>query len=154
MDICLGCIKEEQVIRLLKEHHADMLSLSPPESVHALNLDALNKPNITFLSAWSNNQLAGIAAIKELGSNHAEIKSMRTAKTHLRKGVAQLLLEYIVNLAKERGYQQISLETGTMEAFLPAQKLYLKFGFKACQPFGSYIKDPHSMYMSKTLLLT
>jgi putative acetyltransferase len=151
MDIRIGELKNKQVISLLQEHHAEMLLLSPPESVHALDLDALNTPEITFISLWFNNNLAGVGAIKELGSEHAEIKSMRTSKAHLRKGVAHILLDYIIMLAIHRGYQKLSLETGTMDDFLPAQKLYLKFGFEECQPFGSYTKDPYSMFMSKNL---
>ena len=151
MDIRLGELQNEQVIGLLEEHHTNMLSLSPPESVHALDLKAFEAPDITFWSLWSKNQLAGVAAIKELDSERSEIKSMRTATAYLRQGVAHLLLEYIIEQCINRGYKTISLETGTMSEFLPAHKLYLKFGFQECQPFGNYRKDPHSMFMSKNL---
>jgi putative acetyltransferase len=151
MDIRIGELQNKQVIRLLEEHHANMLSLSPPESVHALDLKAFETPDITFFSLWSNNQLAGVAAIKELDSERAEIKSMRTATAYLRQGVACLLLEYIIEQSINRSYKTISLETGTMNEFLPAHKLYLKLGFQECQPFGNYKKDPYSMFMSKNL---
>jgi putative acetyltransferase len=151
MDIRVGELKNEDVISLLKEHHEDMLIHSPPESVHALDLSALEAPNITFWSFWLDNKLAGVGALKEINKTHGEIKSMRTSSDHLRKGIAGKLLNHIINQANIRSYNRLSLETGTMDVFLPAQKLYQQFGFEACQPFGNYKEDPYSMFMTKNL---
>jgi len=152
MDIRVDELKNKDVISLLQEHHEDMLSHSPPESVHALDLSALEAPNITFWSLWLDNKLAGVGALKEIDKAHGEIKSMRTSTDHLRKGVAGKLLSYIINQANIRSYKRLSLETGTMDVFLPAQKLYQQFGFKECEPFGNYKEDPYSMFMKKSLL--
>jgi len=152
MDIRVGELRNKAVISLLEEHHNDMLSLSPPESVHALDLTNLEKPDVTFWSLWINEELAGVGALKELDKNHGEIKSMRTSTNFLRKGVARILLEHILEQASIRSYKKLSLETGTMEAFLPAQKLYQQFGFQQCPPFGSYQLDPYSLFMSKNML--
>jgi putative acetyltransferase len=152
MDIRIGELRNEDVIILLNEHHKDMLSHSPPESVHALDLSALESPDLTFWSLWVNQELAGIGALKELNKEHGEIKSMRTSAKQLRKGIARKLLEHIINQANTRSYKKLSLETGTMDAFLPAQKLYQKFGFQECEPFGGYKEDPYSMFMTKNIV--
>lgn len=151
MDIRIGELNSEEVITLLKEHHTDMLSHSPPESVHALDLSALNSSDVTFWSFWVNQELAGMGALKELEKAHGEIKSMRTSTNYLRKGIASQILEHIINQANRRSYKRLSLETGTMDGFIPAQKLYQQFGFQECEPFGKYIKDPYSMFMTKSI---
>lgn len=140
-----------EIHALLQEHLQDMTRHSPPESIHALDLTELQRPEITFWTMWENSSLMGCGAIKELDTTHGEIKSMRTSATHLRKGVAAAILEHILKEARQRRYKRISLETGSMEAFKPAQKLYLRFGFKECQPFSNYKPDPNSMFM--TLIL-
>lgn len=144
-------LRHKAVIALLQEHHEDMLCHSPPESIHALDLNALEEPDVTFWSVWIDQELAGIGAIKALDENHAEIKSMRTAKKHLRKGIAGKMLSHIIEYAKINSFKQLSLETGTKVAFLPAQKLYQQFGFEACEPFGNYKEDPFSMFMTKAI---
>jgi len=151
MDIRIGELRNKDVISLLQEHHKDMLSHSPLESVHALDLNALEAPDITFWSLWLDNKLAGVGALKEIEIGHGEIKSMRTSTDHLRKGVAGKLLDQIISQANIRSYKRLSLETGTMNVFLPAQKLYQQFGFKTCKPFGNYKEDPYSMFMTKIL---
>lgn len=151
MDIRVDELRNASVINLLKAHHDDMLSHSPLESVHALDVNALLAPGITFWSLWLNQQLAGVGALKELDILHGEVKAMRTSTEHLRKGVARKLLEHIVRQAKVRAYKKLSLETGTVEAFLPAQQLYRQFGFKECEPFANYKQDPYSMFMTKNL---
>lgn len=147
----IGELRHPEVVKLLQEHHLDMLSLSPPESVHALDLKALEMPNITFISVWIDNRLAGIGALKELENGHGEIKSMRTSKAFLRQGIAGNILNFIIEQATMRSYHRLSLETGTMEAFKPAHKLYLSFGFTECPPFGHYKADPNSLFMTKVL---
>jgi putative acetyltransferase len=151
MQIRIGELRSEEVIALLQEHHEDMLIHSPPESVHALDLSALESSDITFWSLWIDQELAGIGALKELDKKHGEIKSMRTSAKHLRKGIAGKLLDHIIKQANLRFYKKLSLETGTMNAFLPAQKLYEQFGFEECEPFGQYNLDPYSMFMTKVL---
>jgi putative acetyltransferase len=140
-----------QVRALLTEHHHAMLQHSPLESIHALDYSALAQPDITFWGVWHNNQLAGFGALKNLTDQHAELKSMRTATPFLRQGVARLLMTFITEHALKKGYIRLSLETGTANAFLPAQKLYQQLGFNYCQPFADYKADPFSTFMSKTL---
>lgn len=140
-----------QVKALIAEHLQGMAADSPPESIHALNLDGLKKPEITFWCAWEGEDLLGCGAIKELDPEHAELKSMRTASAHLRKGVARKILAHILEVATERGYKRISLETGSMDSFIPARKLYEEFGFQYCEPFADYTLDPNSVFMTKTI---
>ncbi|WP_456279207.1 GNAT family N-acetyltransferase [Bacillus sp. AK128] len=151
MEIKIDDLSGVKVAELILNHLQSMTLHSPPESVHALNLDGLKKPNITVWSAWEGNELLGCGALKELNSHHGEIKSMKTASGHLRKGVAKQILEHIVEVARERGYQRVSLETGSMEAFAPAKKLYERFGFQYCEPFSDYVEDPNSVFMTKEL---
>jgi putative acetyltransferase len=140
-----------EVHALLEEHLREMGQLSPPESVHALNLDALRRPEIAFWTAWSDGALLGCGALKELDSLHGEIKSMRTAAAHRRKGVARAILTHIIDEARKRSYARLSLETGAMKAFEPAQRLYGSFGFTYCPPFAQYGEDPNSVYMTRAL---
>jgi putative acetyltransferase len=151
MDIRLDDLSAPQVHALLEEHLRNMRQLSPPESIHALDLDELRKPEITFWTAWSGNALLGCGALKELDSLHGEIKSMRTAFAHRRKGIARAILTHIIEEARKRSYARLSLETGSMQAFEPAQRLYASFGFTYCPPFAEYIEDPNSVFMTRTL---
>ena len=151
MEIKIDNLTNPDVIELIKEHLYNMSLQSPSESVHALDLNNLRKPDITFWSMWEQGELLGIGALKELDSQHGEIKSMRTSSKHLRKGVAKRMIEYIIEEAKKRNYIRISLETGSMAAFLPAQRLYERFGFQYCPPFSNYAEDPNSLFMTKEL---
>jgi len=136
---------------LLEEHLQSMRALSPPESIHALDLDALRQPEITFWSVWDGGQLLGCGALKELGRAHGEVKSMRTPAALRRRGAARAVLAHIVQVARERGYERLSLETGSMDAFAPAQRLYASVGFAYCGPFGDYVQDPNSVFMTLRL---
>jgi putative acetyltransferase len=151
MEIYIGDHTNKAVITLLEEHHQDMLIHSPAESVHALDLSALSQPDVTFWTVWNNNELAGCGALKHLNGNHGEIKSMRTSNNFLRQGVAKLLLEHLLKHANQRSYLRLSLETGTKDVFLPAQKLYQQFGFEICPPFANYKADPYSTFMTKVI---
>lgn len=151
MKIIVDDLKGSEIYALLQEHLDSMKLYSPPESIHALDLDALRKPNITFWTAWENGELLGCGALKELDAQHGEIKSMRTSARHLRKGVARALLTHIIAEAERRGYRRLSLETGSHEAFLPARKLYTALGFSDCGPFADYILDPYSVFMTREL---
>jgi putative acetyltransferase len=149
MDIRVDDLSSPEIIGLLHEHLRSVASHSPPESVHALDLDALRNPDITFWSVWQDSELMGCGAVKELDSRHGEIKSMRTASSHLRKGVAATLMHHILEEAERRSYERLSLETGSMDAFAPARSLYASFGFKPCGPFANYVEDPYSVFMTK-----
>lgn len=140
-----------EIAEFLAEHIQEMKAVSPPESKHALDLEGLKKPEITFWTVWDGISLIGCGAIKQLDSNHAEIKSMRTSVTYRKKGIASMLLEHILNEAKLKGYRRISLETGSMLFFEPARNLYRKYGFKNCAPFSTYKEDPNSVFMTKEL---
>ena len=136
---------------MLQEHLESVALNSPPESVHALDLEALRAPEVTFWSVWQGSELVGCGALKELDASHGELKSMRTASSHLRKGVAAALLEHMLNVARHRAYHRLSLETGSMEAFAPARALYARFGFELCGPFADYVDDPYSVFMTREL---
>jgi putative acetyltransferase len=143
--------RDERIVRLLAEHLADMALHSPPESIHALDIEALCGPEITFWGAWDDAQLLGCAALLELDGAHGEIKSMRTAVGQRRSGVASRLLEQLVLEAGHRGYSRLSLETGSAAAFAPARALYARHGFVPCAPFASYVLDPYSVFMTREL---
>lgn len=151
MRIIEGDLGSADVADLLREHLNGMARHSPPESIHALDLQALRADNITFWTAWEDAQLVGCGALKELDVRHGEIKSMRTASTHLRRGVAAAMLTHLIGEARARGYLRLSLETGSGAAFAPAAQLYAKFGFDYCGPFGDYGPDPFSRFMTLTL---
>lgn len=140
-----------EIRALLEEHLRNMAALSPPESVHALDLTGLRQPDITFWTLWSDAGLMGCGALKALDDHHGEIKSMRTASAHRRKGVARMMLAHIIDEATRRGYTRLSLETGSMDAFVPAQNMYAGFGFDYCAPFADYVDDPNSVFMTRTL---
>ncbi len=151
MDIRLDNLNGPEIAELLMEHLRCMARVSPPESIHALNLDGLRQPEITFWTVWQGQALAGCGALKQLDAAHGEIKSMRTAAAHLRKGVAGTLLQHIIAEARRRRYQRLSLETGSMDYFEPARQLYQKYGFQRCDPFADYVEDPNSVFMTMTL---
>lgn len=151
LQIRLDDLSGAAIRALLEEHLRNMYEVSPPESVHALDLAGLRKPDVTFWTAWSGDDLLGCGALKELDPLHGEIKSMRTAPAHRRKGVARAILRHIIDEAKRRAYERLSLETGSMKAFEPAQRLYASFGFTCCPPFGDYSDDPNSVFMSISL---
>ncbi|MGR6504013.1 GNAT family N-acetyltransferase [Shewanella sp. Koi 1] len=151
MKIILDDLKGPEIAALLTEHLEDMRATSPPESVHALDLDGLRQPNIRFWTLWDGRNLAGCGALKWLDAEHAEIKSMRTATTYKQQGIASKVLQHLINDAKAAGVQRLSLETGSMAFFQPARNLYAKFGFELCGPFADYVLDPNSLFMTKRL---
>jgi putative acetyltransferase len=140
-----------QIARFLQEHIQEMHSTTPAESVHAVDLEGLRKPEITFWSVMDGDAVVGCGAIKRLDSAHAELKSMRTTATRKRSGIASLLLEHILAEAKRMGFTRVSLETGSAGFFLPARRLYEKFGFEHCEPFAGYRPDPNSVFMTRLL---
>jgi putative acetyltransferase len=151
MNIQLDDLTGPEIHQLLQQHLQSMALHSPPESIHALDLDALRQPGITFWTVWDRGELLGCGALKELDARHAEIKSMRTATAHLRKGVAKAVLTHIIEEAKQRGYRRLSLETGSAAAFEPARRLYAAFGFTSCEPFDGYVLDPYSVFKTRLI---
>jgi putative acetyltransferase len=151
MLIRLDDLAGPEIRSLLEEHLDDMHELSPPESVHALDLGALRAPEITFWTAWSDGELLGCGALKELDPGHGEVKSMRTASAHRGKGVGRAMLEHIIAEARTRSYARLSLETGAIEAFVSARRLYESFGFSYCGPFADYTEDPNSVFVTRPL---
>jgi putative acetyltransferase len=144
-------LSRQVVLALLSEHLTSMHTLSPPESVHALDVSRLKAPGITFWTAWAGEVLMGCGALKELDARHGEVKSMRTPDARRGHGAGRTLLAHIVQVARDRGYERLSLETGSQDAFLPAQALYASMGFKLCGPFGAYQEDRHSVFMTLDL---
>jgi putative acetyltransferase len=142
----------DDVRRLLDEHLADMFATSPPESVHALDHSALLAPSVTFWTARDDDgTLLGCGALSELGPYEGEIKSMRTAPDARGQGVGSTLLSAVLAEARQREYTRVSLETGSQDFFAPAHRLYERHGFVRCGPFGSYVPDPHSVFMTLDL---
>lgn len=139
------------IAAFLADHLREMRAVSPPESTHALDLDGLRRAGITFWVARDGDALAGCIALKALGEGHGEIKSMRVAATHRRRGVARCMLGHPIDEAGKRGYRRVSLETGAMPFFEPARTLYTQAGFTPCGPFGDYREDPNSVFMTREL---
>lgn len=151
LNIVLDDLSSAEIARFLQEHIEDMRATSPPESVHALDLDGLRKPGVTFWSVRQGDVLVGCGAMKELSASHGEIKSMRTGAEARGRGVGSAMLQYIIEEAKIRGYTHLSLETGSMEFFKPAHRLYQRFGFEPCAPFAGYKEDPNSLFLTLAL---
>jgi len=148
LEIRIDDLKGPEVLALLQEHLGSMEHTAPVESRHALDLTGLREPGITFWSIWDGPALAGFGALKHMTEAHAEIKSMRTATSHLRRGVASKMVRHLICEAAARGYSRLSLETGSMEFFEAARRLYASFGFTSCLPFGDYKPDPNSVFMT------
>jgi len=151
VDIRLDNLESPQILELLREHLESMAPTAPPESRHALDLSGLRSGDVTFWSIWDGAALAGFGALKHLTVAHAEIKSMRTASSHLRRGVASTMLRHLIREAAVRGYSRLSLETGSMDFFEPARRLYASFGFAPCAPFADYRPDPNSVFMTRPI---
>jgi putative acetyltransferase len=151
MDIRIDDLEGPEILTLLADHLADMNATSPPESVHALDVSALKDAGVTFWTAWQAGQLMGCVALMALDGEQGELKSMRTARAFRQQGVAATLLRYVIAQAEARGLSRLSLETGTMPYFAPARRLYGRFGFVPCTPFGTYSLDPNSCFMTLTL---
>ena len=151
MIIKIDDLRGPEIAQLLQEHLDHMYSVSPAASVHALDIEELRHPDITFWSAWEDGDLCGCGAIKKINAEYAELKSMRTAKKYQRQGVAFKILNTVIIEAKKRGYQKLYLETGSQTAFIPARTMYLNRGFELCEPFEGYIHDENSVFMSLNL---
>ncbi len=144
-------LTSKKIADFLDEHLDNMHDNTPPESVHALDIEGLRAPEITLWSAWDGDELLGCGALKELDPSTGEIKSMRTANAHRRRRVASNVLDHIVDEAQRRAYDRLYLETGTTPDFDAARALYARYGFEYCEPFAEYIEDPNSVFMTKKL---
>lgn len=151
MRITLDDLTDPAVIALLDGHVAQLRSISPPECSHALDLDGLRAPGVTFWVARDGDEVLGCGALTEVAPGHGEVKSMRTAPTAQRRGVARAVLAEILAEARRRGLSRLSLETGSADFFAPARALYAAHGFAECEPFGTYRSDPHSTFMTLSL---
>ncbi len=137
---------------LIAIHARTMLAASPPESCHFLPLEGLRQPSVSVWSLWEDGALLGCGALKDLGDGTGEIKSMHTREALRGRGLGRMMLEFILGEARRRGYTALWLETGSMDAFIPARRLYEAYSFRYCGPFGDYADDPNSVFM--TLALT
>lgn len=135
----------------LEAHLNDMRAVSPPESKHALDVEGLRKPEISFWTVRDGVQLIACGALKAIDETHGEIKSMRVVESHRGRGVASLLLRHLVAVARQRNYSRLSLETGSMDFFRPARALYDRHGFEPCPPFADYKPDQNSVFMTLRL---
>lgn len=136
----------------LVETHAElMLSLSPPGSCHFLPMDGLKRPDITVWEMRDGNSLVGCGALQHLSETHGEVKSMHTLARHRGAGLGRKMLDHVIAVAQQRGYNRLSLETGSTDGFKPSRTLYRSFGFEVCPPFGDYVEDPHSVFMTRVL---
>jgi len=151
MDIREGGLDHPDVQALLALHRGESLASTPRENAHALDLSGLSQPGVSFWTAWDGDTLLGMAALRELAPDHAEIKSMRTAPAALRRGVARALLDHLIATARARGYTRLSLETGTAPMFAPANALYEAAGFRDCSAFGGYPASVHNRFLARTL---
>ncbi|MFZ5744740.1 MAG: GNAT family N-acetyltransferase [Pseudomonadota bacterium] len=140
-----------EIAALLRLHLDEMHQWSPPESVHAMPIERLRQPDVTFFSAWDGARLAACGAIKHLADDHGELKSMRAHPDYRGQGAGKAILLHLLGEAQARGYGRVSLETGRPEPFLPARRLYERHGFTECPPFAHYTGDPFSICMTKTL---
>lgn len=151
LHIRIDDLSDPAVLGLIASHLDGMHDTSPPESVHALDIDDLRHPSITFWSAWAGGELAGIGALKTMDAERGELKSMRVDDRFRGTGVGRAILRHIVAAARERGMTSLWLETGSPDDFVPAQRLYESEGFTRCGPFEGYTDDPFSVFMTRTL---
>ena len=135
-----------EVNSLLTKHFIEFRSVSPEGSTHVLDIPGLKISSIKFWSLWDNDQLLGCGALKFLSETHGEFKSIRVADKYRKKGMGEKIISHLIAEAKKIGIKKLSIETGAGEFFLPARKLFIKFGFKSCKPFAHYKEDPNSCY--------
>jgi putative acetyltransferase len=148
MNITPGDLTDPQVIDLLSHHLTSARAQTAPGSAHALDLEALQSPDVMLWTAWDEETLVGVGALKRLDEHHGEVKSMHTAARARRKGIGSAMLGHIIAFAQSAGISKLSLETGSWDYFQPAVALYRKYGFVECQPFADYVQDPNSIFMT------
>lgn len=143
--------READIVELLTAHLRFADEHSPPEDVHALDVQALCAPSISFFAARDGGRLVGVGALKELAADHGELKSMHTAAVARRRGVGAVMLAHLLEVARRRHYRAVSLETGTPAAFEPAYRMYRAAGFTDCPPFADYQPSSYSRFMTLRL---
>jgi putative acetyltransferase len=148
MQITPGDLTDSRVIDLLRYHFTTARAQTAPGSAHALDLKGLQSPDITFWTAWDDETLIAIGALKQLSRDHGEVKSMHTIAAARRRGVGGAMLQHLIAFAQSRGMSRLSLETGSWDYFQPAVALYRSYGFVECPPFGDYVPDPNSIFMT------
>ncbi len=148
MKVIRGGLEDSRIQALLEHHAMTARAETAPGSAHALDIGDLMSPGIEFWSAWEGDTLLGVGALKRLSDTHGEIKSMHTAGLHRRSGVGTAILRHIIAAARMGGLRRLSLETGSSPYFQPALALYRRHGFAECPPFGDYIPDPNSVFMT------
>ena len=141
----------EDVRELLRQHLAFARAHTPPEGVYALEVDGLLDPAVTLFGYRIDGELLAVGALKRLDGRHAELKSMHTAAAARGRGIGRAMVDHLVALARERGHERVSLETGATPAFAPARSLYTRAGFTPCGPFGSYPPSAGSAFMTLAL---
>lgn len=151
MQIRIADLDDPAFLALMEEHADAMAATAPPESRHALDLSGLRQPGVQVWTLHEDGQLLGCGALQRIDAQHVEIKSMRTALAQQRRGVARRLLAHLLDQARAGGYARASLETGSMDYFAPARRLYASAGFRPCPPFGHYVEDPNSCYLTLAL---
>lgn len=140
-----------EVAALLELHLGEMHQWSPACKVHAMPIERLRQPDVTFYSAWDGDTLAAVGALKHLGEGRGELKSMRAAPEYRGKGAGKAILEHLIAEAERRRYTWLGLETGVPEPFAPARTLYASYGFSDCEAFADYVLDEWSVCMSRAL---
>jgi putative acetyltransferase len=150
-EIAIDDPRADDVRALLQRHLAFAHATTPREDVHALDIDGLTDPAVTFFSLRAGGAVLGVAALKRLDAEHAEIKSMHTAQEARGRGIARALVDHLLAVARERGFRRVSLETGSGPDFTPARALYASAGFTSCAPFADYPDSPNSAYMTLEL---
>jgi putative acetyltransferase len=151
MEVRSGGLGDPQVEALIRHHREEALGSTPVDNAHTLDSSGLTAPGVSFFSVWDGDALLGMGALKAIDDRHAELKSMRTAPAHLRKGVARVLLDHLIAEARARGFARLSLETGTAPMFAPANAMYERYGFADCDAFGGYPASPHNRFMTMKL---
>lgn len=151
MRIVPGDLTDSRIVMLLRHHYAKCHEVTPKCSAHVFTIEKLAAPDIDFWAAWDGEDLLGVGAMKPLDATHGEVKSMHTAQSARRRGVASALLKHIISTSRARGLQRLSLETGSFEYFEPAVALYKAHGFVECAPFGEYRPDPNSVFLTRKL---
>jgi len=146
-----GDLRDPRVVDLVRHHLTTARAATAPGSAHALDLADLQSPGVDFWTMWNGETLVGLGALKQLSADHGEVKSMHTAQSMRRRGAGSAMLRHIIAAARASGMSRLSLETGSWDYFRPAQAFYRRHGFVECPPFGGYVLDPNSVFMTLDL---
>jgi putative acetyltransferase len=151
IEIREGGLDDARVVGLLAIHVSRARGETAEGSAHALDVSGLRVPGIWFWAAWEGESVVGTVALKRLTAEHGEIKSMHTAEAFRRRGVASAMLRHVMAVARAEGMGRVSLETGSWDYFLRARRFYARHGFRECGPFGEYVEDRNSVFMTVEL---